>query len=181
MTDASKGQRRTIGVALALPDPWSRELRDWRERLGDPDARQIPPHVTLLPPTTLAATRDVDDVVDHLEAVAKEAAAFVLHLRGTATFRPVSPVVFVQLVQGMAECALLEQAVRSGPLAREVQFAYYPHVTVAHDLAAADLDRAERELASYDAVIGVTAITLFERDPDGWWRALREFPFPGSG
>jgi 2'-5' RNA ligase len=169
---------RTIGVALALPEPWGQELHDWRERLGDPDARQIPPHVTLLPPTALAGTREVDDVIDHLETVAKESAPFVLHLRGSATFRPVSPVVFVQLVQGMAECALLEQAVRTGPLAREVQFAYYPHVTVAHDLAADDLDRAERELADYDAVIDVAAITLFERDADGWWRVLREFPFP---
>lgn len=180
MTGSSAGSStRTIGVAVALPDPWGKELHDWRERLGDPDARQIPPHVTLLPPTALPVA--LAEVEAHLERVAAGTTPFTLRLRGTATFRPVSPVVFVQLAQGMAECALLERAVRNGPLARDVQFSYYPHVTVAHDLAEGDLDRAEQELAAYDAVIGIDALTLFERDGDGWWRVLRAFPFGAPG
>ena len=39
-------------------------------------------------------------VDEHLAAVAARHAPFVVHLRGTATFRPVSPVVFVQVVEG---------------------------------------------------------------------------------
>ncbi|WP_341351068.1 hypothetical protein [Nocardioides convexus] len=34
-----------------------------------------------------------------------------MHLRGTATFRPVSPVVFVSLAEGISQC---EQARRRG-------------------------------------------------------------------
>ncbi|MCW2621357.1 MAG: 2-5 ligase [Frankiales bacterium] len=170
---------RTIGVAIAVPDPFSAELHDWRERLGDPDAKQIPPHVTLLPPTALPVG-EVDEVLEHLRAVADQGRCFRLQLRGSATFRPVSPVVFVQMVQGMAECALLERAVRSGPLARDLAFSYYPHVTVAHDLSDGELDRALTELETYDASFDVTALTLFERDRDGWWRPLHEFAFPAG-
>ena len=40
-----------------------------------------------------------------------------MHLRGTGTFRPVSPVVFVSLVEGISQCEQLADAVRRGPLA----------------------------------------------------------------
>jgi hypothetical protein len=43
-------------------------------------------------------------------------APFEVHLRGSATFRPVSPVVFVPLVRGISECERVEAQVRSGPL-----------------------------------------------------------------
>ena len=74
-----------------------------------------------------------------------------MHLRGSGTFRPVSPVVFVPLARGISECERLEAQVRSGPLARETAFPYHPHVTVAHDLDEAALDRAFDALAAYDA------------------------------
>lgn len=177
---AQRPRRRQIGVAIAIPDPYGKELHDWREQLGDPDAVKIPPHVTLLPPRGVPEI-DLDTVVEHLEEVAGLARPFRLHLRGAATFRPVSPVVFVQLVQGMAECALLERGVRSGPLTGEVGFSYYPHVTVAHELDEGELDRALSELDDYEADFEVTGFSLFERARDGFWRPIREFWFPRSG
>ncbi len=74
-----------------------------------------------------------------------------MHLRGSGTFRPVSPVVFVPLARGISECERLEAQVRSGPLARETLFPYHPHVTVAHDLDEPALDAAFDALATYDA------------------------------
>ena len=100
-----------------------------------------------------------------------------MHLRGSGTFRPISPVVFVPLVQGIGECERLEAAVRSGPLAREVKFPYHPHVTVAHDLAEDRLDRAFLDLASYDARFQVWGFSLFEKGKDAVWRPQRDFPF----
>ena len=167
---------REIGVAIGLPEPYTSELQGWRERLGDPAASDIPPHVTLLPPTELH-TDDLDEVEEHLRAVAERHAPFTMHLRGSGTFRPISPVVFVPLVQGIGECERLEAAVRSGPLAREVKFPYHPHVTVAHDLAEDRLDRAFLELASYDARFQVWGFSLFERGKDAVWRPQRDFPF----
>ena len=39
-----------------------------------------------------------------------------MRLRGTGTFRPVSPVVFVNVAEGISRCELLADAVRRGPL-----------------------------------------------------------------
>jgi 2'-5' RNA ligase len=167
---------REIGVAIGIPEPYTSELQGWRERLGDPNAADIPPHVTLLPPTELRSD-DLADVEEHLQAVAQRHAPFVMHLRGSGTFRPISPVVFVPIVQGIGECERLEADVRSGPLAREVKFPYHPHVTVAHDVSEAQLDTAFFELATYDARFQVWGFSLFERGKDGVWRPQRDFPF----
>jgi 2'-5' RNA ligase len=167
---------REIGVAIGIPEPYTSELQGWRERLGDPNAADIPPHVTLLPPTELQ-TDDLAEAEEHLQIVALHHAPFTMHLRGSGTFRPISPVVFVPLVQGIGECERLESDVRSGPLAREVKFPYHPHVTVAHDVAEPMLDRAFLDLASYDARFQVWGFSLFEKGKDGVWRPQRDFPF----
>lgn len=168
--------RRDIGVAIGLPEPYTSELQEWRERLGDPNAGLIPPHVTLLPPTSLQQDA-LDEVEQHLLAVAEAGWSFAMQLRGSATFRPVSPVVFVPLVQGNSECELLEASVRSGPLLRPVSFPYHPHVTVAHEVPDPLLDTAFDELAGYDAKFPVWGFSLFEKARDGVWTPQRDFPF----
>jgi 2'-5' RNA ligase len=168
--------RRHIGVAIGLPEPVARELQDWRERLGDPSATRIVPHVTLLPPTAVGSDI-LDDVEEHLRRVAEGGHPFDIRLRGAATFRPVSPVVFVPLVEGISECEVLAEQVRSGPLARALQFPYHPHVTIAQDVADAALDRGYTELAEYDARFRVWGLQLFEQGADGVWRPQRNFPF----
>lgn len=173
-------ERRDFGVAIGLPEPFTSELQAWRERLGDPNAAGIPPHVTLLPPTALPEAV-IEDVEEHLRSIAAAEQPFRMHLRGSATFRPVSPVVFVPLVEGIADCERLEAQVRSGPLHRETRFPYHPHVTVAHDLDEPALDRAFTALTDYDATFTVWGFTLFEQGPDGVWRPQRDFPFGGGG
>jgi 2'-5' RNA ligase len=171
---------RHIGVAVNIPEPFGSELQGWRERLGDPNALRIVPHVTLLPPTPVA-NESLDEIEEHLRLVATKVRSFQLRLRGSATFLPVSPVVFVPLVQGIAECEQLEVKVRSGPLARDVIYTYHPHVTVAHDLPDDALYRAWTELSSYDASFEVLGFTLFEQGPDLVWRPQRDFTFGGGG
>ncbi len=172
--------RRAIGVAIGLPEPYTSELQGWRERLGDVNAGAIPPHVTLLPPTELD-TGDLDVVEEHLRAIASAERPFVIQLSGSGTFRPVSPVVFVPLVEGAQHCQALEARIRSGPLARELTFPYHPHVTVAHDLADERLDQAFAALSSYEARFRVWGFSLFERGPDQVWRPQRDFPFGAGG
>ncbi|HEX7353643.1 MAG TPA: 2'-5' RNA ligase family protein [Mycobacteriales bacterium] len=171
--------RRDIGVALGLPDPISAELQAWRERLGDPSARRIVPHVTLLPPTAVREER-MPDVEEHLRGVAETMSPFVVRLRGSATFRPVSPVVFVPLAQGISECELLAAAVRKGPLARALRFPYHPHVTIAQDVPDEALDRGYAELAAFDACFRAWGFSLFEQGSDHVWRKQRDFPFGTS-
>jgi 2'-5' RNA ligase len=170
---------RVIGVAVPIPDPYGIELQRWRESFGDPLAAAIPTHITLLPPTPVDDSM-TDEMEDHLRLVAESARPFVVRLRGTATFRPVSPVVFVALADGIGACEEVERRVRSGPLARQLGFPYHPHVTVAHDLPDEVLDRAFKELADYDARFSVTGFSLYQHGLDGVWRPQLEFPF-GSG
>ena len=172
--------RRDFGVAFGLPEPFTSELQGWRERLGDPHAAGIPPHVTLLPPTSLEEGA-LEQVEEHLRLVAASEHGFRMHLRGSSSFRPVSPVVFVPLVEGIADCERVESKVRSGPLARELKFPYHPHVTVAHDLGADALERAFECLKDYEAQFEVWGFTLFEQDREGVWRPQRDFPFGGGG
>jgi len=170
---------RTIGVAIAIPEPHGNALQSYREAYGDPLASAIPTHVTLLPPTPVH-DGDLPDVEEHLRKVALAEQPFELHLRGTGTFRPVSPVVFVQLAQGIGDCERIEAQVRSGPLSRPLTFHYHPHVTVAHDLPAPVLDQAYTELGSYEARFPVWGFSLYEHGPDGVWRPQRDFPLGRS-
>lgn len=172
--------RRDFGVAFGIPEPWTSELQSWRERLGDPHAAGIPPHVTLLPPTSLPE-EELEQVEEHLRVVAASERSFEMHLRGSATFRPVSPVVFVPLARGISDCERVQAKVRSGPLARELSFAYHPHITVAHDLTEQALDDAFAALSGYDAQFTVWGFTLFEQDQQGIWRPQRDFPFGAAG
>lgn len=170
----------TIGVSIDIPAPWGKELQTWRADFGDPLAWAIPPHVTLLPPTQVEGTA-FDVVEAHLEKVASRAQPFRLRLSGTGTFRPVSSVVFVKVAHGAPSCDLLQQRVRTGPLVRELAFPFHPHVTVAHDVDDAALDRAVSVLNDFEASFLVTGFTLFEHGSDGVWRPRRHFEFGGGG
>jgi 2'-5' RNA ligase len=167
----------TIGVAIAVPEPWAGQLQRYRASFGDPHAEAIPTHVTLVPPTKVADS--LETVARHLETVATSTPAFTLHLRGTATFRPVSPVVFIALAQGISSCEMLAAAIRRGPLAQDLTFPYHPHVTVAHDLDDEALDRAFDVLADYRCEFQVTAFHLYVHGQDGVWRPERSFALQG--
>ena len=169
------GEQVRIGVALQVPAPFGPELQRARAGFNDPLAQDIPPHVTLLGPTVVEPD-EMAAVTDHLGAVGRDHPPFTVHLRGTGSFRPVSPVVFIQVVQGIAECEQLERAVRSGPLQQELRFNYHPHVTVAHEVGEPDLDRAFADLASYEAQFRVDGFQVFEHGDDGVWRVAHHVP-----
>ena len=171
--------RINLGVAISVPSPWREELSEWRLRVGDPQGKRVPPHVTLLPPTQVAAAR-LEQIDRHLAATAEACSPFEIHLSGTGTFRPVSDVVFVVVASGIAHCEQLERRVRSGPLARETRFPYHPHVTVAHDIAAEGLDAAYAGLADFEARFPVTGFTAFEQGEAGVWLPYREFVLEGG-
>ena len=169
----------TIGVAVAIPEPWATELQDYRTSVGDTTATMIPTHITLVPPTEVAPG-GLDEVEAHLEQAATKVSAFSVHLRGTGTFRPVSPVVFVTLVQGISRCEQLADAVRRGPLATDLAFPFHPHVTVAHHLSDDLLDQAFRDLADFECQFDVTEFHLYVHDNEHGWRPTRHFPLRPS-
>jgi 2'-5' RNA ligase len=170
------GSGHTLGVAVEIPPPYGQLLDEVRERFA-PDAGEMPAHVTILAPVDVDA--DVmGAVLSHLDAVARRTRPFTLTLDGVGTFRPVSPVVFVAVGQGGADCVQLERDVRSGDLAVETRFPFHPHVTVAHDVDEAALDDATAELAGFSASMDIVSMGLHEY-VDGRWHLVRAFPFSG--
>lgn len=164
----------TIGVALAIPEPWASQLQDYRTAIGDTTATMIPTHITLVPPTEVA-DEDMVEIEKHLAEVAADFGRFGVHLRGTGTFRPVSPVVFVTVAEGISTCEQLAGAVRRGPLAVEIAFPYHPHVTVAHHLSDDLLDRAFEELADFECHFEVDDFHLYVHDEQAGWQPTRDF------
>ena len=172
----SEARGHTIGVVVAIPSP-HREAIDAAREQYEPAASDLPAHVTILAPIDVDAEA-MPAVEAHLARVAATTRPFHLTLRGTGTFRPVSPVVFVAVADGISACEQLETRVRSGDMAVETRYPYHPHVTLAHDVAEPVLDRAFAELAGYEASMDVVSIGLYEY-ADGRWHLVREFPFGG--
>ncbi|MFD8982359.1 2'-5' RNA ligase family protein [Streptomyces sp. NPDC059564] len=171
----------TLGVSIAVPEPYGSQLQGLRAGFGDAAAHGIPTHVTLVPPTEVEADR-LPGIRAHLAEVAGAFRSFPMRLEGTGTFRPLSPVVFVRLAEGAPDCTRLQGRVRDpeGPLRRELAFPYHPHVTVAHGIPEEAMDRAFAELADYAAAWHCEGFALYEQGSDGVWRKLREYPF-GTG
>ncbi|WP_035772224.1 2'-5' RNA ligase family protein [Arthrobacter sp. Br18] len=163
-----------VGITIPIPEPLATELERWRASFGDPMAVLVPPHITLI--TTTPAT-DWQDTIEHVRGVAKEQRAFTVTLRSTGSFRPLSPVVFLRVDEGFEECVELHGKLQAGPLERDPEFPFHPHVTVAHDVSDAGMDAAVVELESFEASFPVRSMGLYEHQPSGVWKLREELSF----
>ena len=168
-----------VGVAIEVPEPWNAQLTEARARFDDPAAPRVSPHITVLAPTVVPRA-SLDRVLAHLGRVASECPPFEVRLRGTATFRPVSPVVFVAVVEGISGCEQVERAVRSGVLLRRRPYPYHPHVTVAHDVPEEALDAAYDDLDGFSARFRAESFTLSEQVVDGSWSVIADYQLTGA-
>jgi 2'-5' RNA ligase len=176
-TQTSNGQRNegiSIGVILGFPAEIAEELQRWRASFGDPMAGVVPAHITLV---TTTMTQDWEATCNHVREIARKQEPFMVTIAGTGSFRPVSPVVFLNVEDGFGDCVNLHQQLQAGPLERDLQFAYHPHVTVAHDVAPESLDEAETVLKDYRATFPVASMGLYEHDDNGIWQLREELDF----
>ncbi|MBK5217962.1 MAG: 2'-5' RNA ligase family protein [Propionibacteriales bacterium] len=164
----------TMGVSIAVPEPFGGELRDKRAAFGDPAAATVPSHVTLLPPFEVADD-EVEALAESLTVVASAHEPFVMSLRSTGTFRPDSPVVFIPVSEGISNIEMLAAAVRQKIGDEAAQFPFHPHVTVAHHLDDASLDHAFADLAHYEATFSVHAFVLYKHEDSTGWVPSMEF------
>lgn len=165
---------RTLGVAIAVPDPWGELLQERRASYGDRLAWTIPTHVTLLPPSQVPEAR-MPKVHEHLATIADGQAPFEIELGGADTFRPVTPTVFLQVAQGGDVCSGLQEQIRGGPLRRKLTFPYHPHVTLAFEVSDDALDRAFADHEDFRLAFIVEGFTRYELGEDGIW--LPEFDY----
>ena len=164
----------TIGVAIAIPEPFGSQLRRRRAAFGDPMAETVPSHVTLIPPTEVT-TAGFDGVCATLQSVAAVFNPFAMRLRGTGTFRPVSPVVFIAVSEGISGTEVLAKAIQSDLGTPESDFLFHPHVTIAHNLTDDLLDRAYNELADFECAFQVNGFHLYLHEDEKGWTPRREF------
>ena len=166
--------RRTIGVAIAVPEPYGSQLREARADCGDAMAATVPTHITLSPPAELD-DHEVEALVEDLRRVASSMEPFLIRLRGTGTFRPISPVVFVMLSEGISCTEILAEQVRRSLGDPDLDFPFHPHVTVAHHLDDAALDRAFDRLATFECTFCVTEFALYFHDDEAGWVPQQAF------
>lgn len=169
-----------------LPEPLGIHVQAWRRALGDPAAGRILPHLTLVPPQTVAE-RDLERAAALVERAAAEAVPFVVELDGAATFLPGAPVAYLAVREGGPALHDLEVALQESPLDRRTH-PFHPHVTVLQDRPDERIEAAAVELAGFRAAFPVRELALMREEPDKVWRplatatvgastAVREVPF----
>lgn len=169
----------TVGVAVPVPEPFGSVLREARASFGDALAATVPTHVTLMPPL------EVDDealgrLPGALDEVAGRTPAFRMSLRGTGTFRPVSPVVYVALDDGAEATGVLAERARAAAGVDRVDFPFHPHVTVAHHLDDDRLDAAQAALAGFAGAFVVSHFALYRHDAERGWEPRIRFDLTGA-
>lgn len=165
-----------IGILIAIPEPWMTELSELRVKFGDNQGAVTPAHITILPPTTIKKS-DRERVRAHLQAIASQQTPFRISLDGTGSFRPVSPVVFINVDKGHQELIDLEDEVRSGVLDTPARFPYHPHVTIAQQVSEPKLDAAEHTCANFEAQWLVKGFRLDHVSSDGSYQSQALFNF----
>lgn len=169
-----------LGVAVAVPEPWASRVRLVRTSAGDPFGRSVPPHITLLPPMAVDSGR-IDEVIDHLTGVGRTVPPFVVRLAGIGTFRPVNPVVYLDVARGASHCDALQERVRTGVLARSLHYPFHPHVTLAHEVDDAAQDAAALAAQDIDATFVAECLHLYGMALDGSWEVLATPALGGDG
>ncbi|ASN40276.1 MULTISPECIES: 2'-5' RNA ligase family protein [Paeniglutamicibacter] len=168
-TPSDAASATALGVVIEIPAPLEDSLRSWRQRYGGEKSALIAPHITLVS----GYTTDWAAAVKHVHRVAAEASRFTVHLHGTGTFRPINPVVYLNVKEGAEVCEGLHAALVAGPIEHEVSYGYHPHLTIAHEVDEAAMDLAQEELSDESLSFTVDSIGLFGLDASGAW-ALRE-------
>ncbi|MDO4919331.1 2'-5' RNA ligase family protein [Kocuria sp.] len=172
--------RTYAGVVIPLPEPTAQELRDWRESFGDPRARTVPAHITLM---ISPVERNWEQLSAHVRDVAARCEPFHVQLSGTGTFRPVTPVVYLRVGRGHQQCVTLHQMLHARSVESASPFDYHPHVTLAHGGSQETLDRAQETLRTYRAGFLVDGVHLYECAHDGSWDLREHIPLglPAGG
>ena len=164
----------TIGVAIAIPEPWATELQDYRQDIGDPTADGVPSHITLIPPI------DVGDDLAEIEGHLGQRRAAARRLPGASARNGYLPARVARRLHRSrgrdlpVRAAGRRRAVR--PLGLDLNFPYHPHVTVAHHLGDDELDRAFDDLAAFECSFDVADFHLYVHAGELGWQPSRTFP-----
>ncbi|MFJ2618739.1 2'-5' RNA ligase family protein [Glutamicibacter sp. NPDC087344] len=157
--------RFTLGVVIPVPEPHREALRAWRREFGGLETEEIAPHITLVSGSYLDSW---ERAAAQVRQVASETSCFLVQLGAARTFRPASEVVYLPLLTGSQECWALHRALLSEALHDESDFPYHPHLTIAQNAPAQNLDAAQSTLDQVDLSFEVQTIQLFDTRSGQW-------------
>jgi 2'-5' RNA ligase len=130
-----------FALVIYIPDPLGRALDDLRRELVphyNPHA-----HVSVLPPRPLSV--DWQTASQQARALTEGWAPFEVELTGLQVF-PVTDVLYLEVGGGASDLCAMHGAMNAGALEFDEPFEYHPHVTLAQEVAHADVEEM-RELA----------------------------------
>ena len=173
--------RRRLGVVLLLDEPWRSEVHGLRRALRSPSLETQPPHLTLVPPVNVPESR-LDDAIAVLRREAARCHPTLrLTIGPTASFAPVSPVIYLGVdgddLDGLHR---LQAGVFRGPLLRSVDYDYVPHVTVHESASDEAISGALALLTGYRVDVPFDRVHLLEQGPDRVWHPLTDVAFGSS-
>ena len=170
--------RQRLGVVLVVPQPLAAQVDGLRRALGDGALGRIAPHLTLVPPVNVHE-RDLPKAFAVVRAAASAVAPLALRIGPVRTFAPVNPVAYLQVGEAGAALERLEELrtrCLQGPLQRESEHDFVPHVTVADDLPADRLTSAALVLADFSVDVTFDRVHVLAELPGRLWRPVAEAP-----
>lgn len=155
----------TLGVVIPVPQPHRDTLRAWRQEFGGAATEPIAPHITLVSGSYLATW---EKAAAQVRRVASTLEPFTIELGAARTFRPASDVVYLPLQAGADQCWELHRQLLGDALRHESGFAYHPHLTIAQNVPAQQLDAAQAGLSTVDMVFEADRVQLFDTRGGQW-------------
>ncbi|HTO00175.1 MAG TPA: GNAT family N-acetyltransferase [Microthrixaceae bacterium] len=124
----SKNRRRIL-VALLPRGDLLEQIRGLSSVFEPPRRERIPPHVTVVPPLNLSAA-DLEEALILVRRVASGTSRFHLGFEGLASFTPSANTVHLAIADDSGELSRLRDLLRVGPLERDDQRTFVPHITL---------------------------------------------------
>jgi len=122
-----------FALVFYIPDPLAKFLDDLRRELVPGCLPRA--HVTILPPRPLASPAAA---TERAREVAAGFPPFDIEM-GEVEIFPSTDVIYLGIKKGEAQLRSMYRALNDGPLALQEAFPYHPHVTLAQDLAPAQV------------------------------------------
>jgi 2'-5' RNA ligase len=168
-------------LVIYIPDPLGKFLDDLRRELVpgcNPHA-----HVSVLPPRSIAV--EWQTAGEEVRAFANQWSPFEIKLGQIERF-PVTDVIYIELAAGSADLDGMHTVMNSGALESAEPFSYHPHITLAQQIPAGDLERvhclARRRWEEFTGARTFRAehATFVRNTIGNLWIDLAEFPLKGT-
>lgn len=179
-------RRARILVAVVLGGAVGSEVEGLRRSLGDPAAKRIGPHLTLVPPVDVPVERLAEAAVV-VERAASATAPYLAYLGPVRTFAPVNPVAYLAWSEERDHGAwpateALRERLLDGPLERPAsrRRPFVPHVTICRRLEVGEVPVVVSLLSGFRAEVDVTSLTVLEWSDAGRWVERWSVPLGGG-